>query len=93
MEAKSGQRSSYVLDLEVNINISPHFLTRIKQAQTLIVVISINFANFLLYSSEKFYTLILFTPVDCGGFMSSQPIFATVISRVQVKIGPLIMMS
>ena len=57
---------------------------RIKQANHLIVIVSINFINFLLYSGKKFYLAFIFTQVDYGSCKSSPSIFAEVQESVQV---------
>ena len=53
-----------------------NLIFRVKQAQTLIIVVTINFVNFLLYSSQKIY-LLFFVPVDCGGYKSKPALFQT----------------
>ena len=60
-----------------------NLIFRVKQAQTLIIVITINFVNFMLYSSQKIY-LLFFVPVDCGGYKSKPAFFSDFLHDFQV---------
>ena len=61
-----------------------YYFARIKQAYHLIVIVTINFINFILYSGKKFYLLFIFTQVDYGRCKSTPSIFAEVLESVQV---------
>ena len=67
-----------------------NLIFRVKQAQTLIIVVTINFVNFLLYSSQKIY-LLFFVPVDCGGYKSKPALFSDFLHDFQVHNSVLIL--
>ena len=62
------------------------FFPRIKQAYNLIMIVTISFINFVLYSGKKFYLIFVFTPVDYGLCKSTPSIFSEVLQSVQVQL-------